>query len=73
METAPVVEAYYEAGSGLLIRMLEKSKDGSIQYEFVPGTVSIGGGIGFTPYSSIGIIVSLVSLGILVVYIRKRK
>lgn len=68
---APEVHAYYEAGSGLLIRMIEK--DGTEQYEFVPGTVNVGSGIGFTPYSSIGIIVSLISVGILVLYIRKRK
>ena len=70
---APVVHAYYEASSGLLIRMIEKTADGSEQYEFVPGTVNLAGGIGFTPFSSIGIIVSLVSVGILVLYIRKRK
>jgi hypothetical protein len=67
---APEVHAYYEASSGLLIRMIEK--DGTEQYEFVPGTVTLGG-IGFTPYSTIGIIVSLVSVGILVLYKRKRK
>ncbi|MHA2309739.1 MAG: hypothetical protein ACXABJ_10710 [Candidatus Heimdallarchaeaceae archaeon] len=67
---APEVHAYYEASTGLLIRLIEK--DGTQQYEFVPGTVNIGG-IGFTPYSSLGIIVSLVSVGILVLYIRKRK
>ncbi len=68
---APEVHAYYEASSGLLIRMIEK--DGTEQFEFVPGTVNVGSGIGFTPYSSIGIIVSLLSLGILVLYIKKRK
>ncbi|NPD88856.1 MAG: hypothetical protein HGN29_09025 [Asgard group archaeon] len=67
---APEVHAYYEASTGLLIRMIEK--DGIEQYEFVPGTVNIGG-IGFTPYSTLGIIVSLVTVGILVLYIRKRK
>ncbi len=68
---APDVHAYYEASTGLLIRMVEK--DGVEQYEFVPGTVDIGGGIGFTPYSTIGIIISLISAGILVIYIRKKR
>jgi hypothetical protein len=68
---APDVHAYYEASTGLLIRIVEK--DGVEQYEFVPGTVDIGGGIGFTPYSTIGIIVSILSAGILVLYIRRKK
>lgn len=67
---APEVHAYYEAKSGLLIRIIEK--DGTEQYEFVPGDVNIGG-IGFTPYSTIGILVSLLSVGTLVIYLRKRK
>ncbi len=66
------VDVHYEQKSGLLIRSLEKDTSGDTQMEFQPIEVVIKSA-GFLPFPIVGVIVSFVAIGLVVVISRKRK
>lgn len=66
------VDTHYELKTGLLIRSLEKDTSGSSQMEFQPIEVVIKSAF-FLPFPFVGVIVSFVAIGLVVVLARKRK
>ena len=66
------VDTHYELKSGLLIRSLEKDTLGSTQMEFQPIEVVIKSAF-FLPFPFVGVIVSFVAIGLVVIVARKRK
>jgi hypothetical protein len=66
------VDTHYELKTGLLIRSLEKDTSGSSQMEFQPIEVVIKSGF-FLPFPFVGVLVSFVAIGLVVVLARKRK
>ncbi|MHA1407444.1 MAG: hypothetical protein ACTSSG_08700 [Candidatus Heimdallarchaeaceae archaeon] len=67
---APEVNAYYDAKTGMLLRVIES--DGTNQYEFVPGEVTIAKK-SLLPFPFAGAIVSFVAIGLIVTLVKKRK
>ncbi|MHA1684863.1 MAG: hypothetical protein ACTSYD_00495 [Candidatus Heimdallarchaeaceae archaeon] len=63
------VDAYYEAKTGLLIRSVET--DGTETYEFSPSKVVIKTGL--LPFPFVGVTVSLMAIGLLSLYLKKRR
>ncbi|MCG3224359.1 MAG: hypothetical protein H7647_07830 [Candidatus Heimdallarchaeota archaeon] len=66
------VDTHYELKTGLLIRSLEKDTSGSTQMEFQPIEVVIKSAF-FLPFPFVGVLVSFVAIGLVVVLARKRK
>lgn len=66
------VDVHYEQKTGLLIRSLEKDTSGDTIMEFQPIEVVIKSA-GFLPFPIVGVIVSFVAIGLVVVISRKRK
>jgi len=66
------VDVHYEQKTGLLIRSLEKDTSEGTQMEFQPIEVVIKTGF-FLPFPFVGVIVSFVAIGLVVVISRKRK
>jgi hypothetical protein len=66
------VDTHYELKTGLLIRSLEKDTSGSTQMEFQPIEVVIKSAF-FLPFPFVGVLVSFVAIGLVVVLTRKRK
>ncbi len=66
------VDTHYEIKTGLLIRSIEKDTAASTQMEFQPIEVVIKSS-GFLPFPIVGVIVSFVAIGLVVVLSRKRK
>ena len=66
------VDVYYEAKTGLLIRSIEKDTASDSQLEFLPSEVKIARA-GLIPFPITGIIVGFVAIGLIAVFIRKKK
>jgi len=66
------VDTHYELKTGLLIRSLEKDTAAGTQMEFQPIEVVIKSAF-FLPFPFVGVIVSFVAIGLVVVLARKRK
>lgn len=66
------VDCFYEASSGLLIRSLEKDTLTGEQLEFQPIEVKIKKS-GLLPFPFVGVVVSIIAIGLVVVFIRKKK
>ena len=64
----PVVNAYYEAASGLLIQIFEEYDNGI--WKFFPGTITIVSGV---PFSTTSVIIGLAVIGLITVFYRKKK
>ena len=65
------VDTHYEQKTGLLIRSLEKDTAAGTQMEFQPIEVVIK--TSFLPFPFVGVVVSIVAIGLVVVVSRKRK
>ncbi|MCK5409666.1 MAG: hypothetical protein KAJ30_05320, partial [Candidatus Heimdallarchaeota archaeon] len=65
------VDCHYEQKTGLLIRSIEKDTAASTQMEFQPIEVVIK--TSFLPFPFVGVIVSIIAIGLVVVVSRKRK
>ncbi|MHA1690998.1 MAG: hypothetical protein ACTSU7_05120, partial [Candidatus Heimdallarchaeaceae archaeon] len=65
------VDTHYEQKTGLLIRSLEKDTAAGTQMEFQPVEVVIK--TSFLPFPFVGVVVSIVAIGLVVVVSRKRK
>ncbi len=65
------VDTHYEQKTGLLIRSIEKDTSGSSQMEFQPIEVVIK--TSFLPFPIVGVVVSFIAIGLVVVISRKRK
>lgn len=65
------VETHYELKTGLLIRSIEKDTASGTQMEFQPIEVVIK--TSFLPFPFVGVIVSIIAIGLVVVVSRKRK
>ena len=66
------VDCFYEASSGLLIRSIEKDTISGEQIEFQPTEVKIKKS-GLLPFPFAGVVVSIIAIGLVVVFIRKKK
>jgi len=66
------VEAFYDAKTGLLLRFIEKDTASSSQLEFQPSEVSIARA-GLIPFPFTGIIVGFLAIGLIAVFIKKKK
>ena len=68
MWNAPELHIYYEASTGLVLRVVET--DNIETWEFVPGTVKLTSGI---PFSTVGIVLGIAAIGLVAVIRRKKK
>ncbi len=69
MGDAYEVHAYYEAASGLLIQIYEFIEQGTVTWKFIPcrlNTVVV-------PFPTISVIASLAVIGLIIVFIRRKK
>ena len=66
------VDVYYEAKTGLIIRSIEKDTASSSQLEFQPSEINIARA-GLIPFPITSIIVGFLAIGLIAVFIRKRK
>jgi hypothetical protein len=66
------VDCFYEASSGLLIRSLEKDTVSGEQFEFQPSEVKIKKS-GLLPFPFAGVVVSILAIGLVVIFVRKKK
>lgn len=65
---APELHIYYEASTGLLLRVVET--DNVKTWEFVPGVVKLTAGI---PFSTVGIVLGIAAIGLIAYYNKKKK
>ncbi len=65
---APELHIYYEASTGLILRVVET--DNVKTWEFVPGVVKLTAGI---PFSTLGIVLGIATIGLIAVIKRKKK
>ncbi len=68
MWNAPELHIYYEASTGLVLRVVET--DNIETWEFVPCTVKLTSGI---PFSTVGIVLGIAAIGLVAVIRRKKK
>lgn len=68
MWNAPELHIYYEASTGLVLRVVET--DDVKTWEFVPGAVKLTSGI---PFSTVGIVLGIAAIGLIAVIRRKKK
>ena len=68
---APECHAYYEASTGLLIKVYES--DGVDTWEYLPGDVVLEPPTTATPYAIAGLVIGIALIGLLNIYIRRRK
>ncbi|MCE7742891.1 MAG: hypothetical protein GOP50_10590 [Candidatus Heimdallarchaeota archaeon] len=69
---APEMHCFYEASTGILLKVYET--DGTETWDFLPGHVVLEPPTTTpTPYSLVGIVTGLVVIGLITVYIRRRK
>ncbi|MCG3217146.1 MAG: hypothetical protein KAS63_10490 [Candidatus Heimdallarchaeota archaeon] len=66
------VDVFYDAQTGLILRSIEKDTASNSQVEFLPSEVVIKRA-GLIPFPFTGVIVSFVTIGLIAVFIRKRK
>ncbi len=66
------VETFYEAKTGLLIRSIEKDTASDTSLEFLPSEVNIARA-GLIPYPITGIVVGFIAIGLIAVFIQKKK
>lgn len=68
MWNAPELHIYYEASTGLVLRVVET--DNIETWEFVPGAVKLTSGI---PFPTVGIVLGFAVIGLIAYYYKKKK
>ncbi|NPD88855.1 MAG: hypothetical protein HGN29_09020 [Asgard group archaeon] len=71
MDDVDEIEVYYESKTGLLIRSIEKDTSSDSQFELSPYEIEIKASS--IPFPFFGAIISLVAIGITIVFLRKKK